>query len=45
MLQGQLVQNLAFADSGFWDFALLSAYDYGVRRLVLGGVTALSELG
>lgn len=45
ILQDRLARDQAFADSGFWDFALLSLYDYAVRRLVLGGVTALSELG
>lgn len=45
VLRASLARDLAFADSGFWDFALLSAYDYGVRKVVLGGVTALSEFG
>lgn len=45
VLRNRLARDQAFADSGFWDFALLSLYDYAVRRLVLGGVTALSELG
>jgi hypothetical protein len=40
-----LVRDQAFADSGFWDFALLHLYDHVVRRLVLGGLTALSEFG
>lgn len=45
ILRAALARDLAFADSGFWDFALLSVYDYGVRKVVLGGVTALSEFG
>ena len=45
MLHATLIQDLAFADSGFWDFALLSLYDHGVRKVILGGITALSEFG
>lgn len=45
IMQATLMQDLAFADSGFWDFALLSLYDYGVRKVVLGGITAMSEFG
>lgn len=40
-----LVRDQAFADSGFWDFALLRLYDHAMRRFVLGGITALSEFG
>jgi hypothetical protein len=40
-----LLSEQAHADSGFWDFAVLWLYDRGVSRLVLGGVTALSEVG
>jgi hypothetical protein len=45
VLQARLTRDTAFADSGFWDFALLTLYDHGVRRAALGGVTALSEFG
>ena len=45
VLRAALARDLAFADSGFWDFALLSVYDYGVRKVVLGGITSLSEFG
>ena len=45
MLLGRVAQGQAFADSGFWDFALLSLYDLALRRVVTGGLAALSELG
>jgi hypothetical protein len=40
-----LLFEQAFSDSGFWDFALLAWYDSLVRRLVIFGVTSISELG
>ena len=45
VLQARLASTAAFGDSGYWDFALLSLYDHWMRKVVLGGLTALSELG
>jgi hypothetical protein len=38
-------QAPAFADSGYWDFALLLAYDLALRTIICGTLAPLSGQG